>query len=200
MPELPQQMRARLERDYGLSSYDAATLTADREIAAYYEAVVDKLPSDPKLCANWVMGDISGYLNEEGKFFDSCPLLPTQLAQLLIRIKDGTISGKIAKEVFKQMWVKVSTHAMTWKNRDSQLDENLVDQIIESQGLKQISDSGELEKLVGEVIAANSKSVEEFKAGKEKAFNALVGQVMKVAKGKANPAQVNEILKKKLAE
>ena len=98
------------------------------------------------------------------------------------------------------MWVKVSTHAMTWKNRDSQLDENLVDQIIESQGLKQISDSGELEKLVGEVIAANSKSVEEFKAGKEKAFNALVGQVMKVAKGKANPAQVNEILKKKLAE
>ena len=200
LPELPQQMRARLERDYGLSSYDAATLTADREIAAYYEVVVDKLPSDPKLCANWVMGDISRYLNEEGKFYDSCPLLPTQLAQLLIRIKDGTISGKIAKEVFKQMWVKVSTHAMTWKNRDSQLDENLVDQIIESQGLKQISDSGELEKLVGEVIAANSKSVEEFKAGKEKAFNALVGQVMKVAKGKANPAQVNEILKKKLAE
>jgi aspartyl-tRNA(Asn)/glutamyl-tRNA(Gln) amidotransferase subunit B len=200
LPELPQQMRARLERDYGLSSYDAATLTADREIAEYYEAVVDKLPSDPKLCANWVMGDISRYLNEEGKFFDSCPLLPTKLAQLLIRIKDGTISGKIAKEVFKQMWVKVSTHAMTWKNRDSQLDENLVDQIIESQGLKQISDSGELEKLVGEVIAANSKSVEEFKAGKEKAFNALVGQVMKVAKGKANPAQVNEILKKKLAE
>ena len=200
LPELPQQMRTRLEGDYGLSSYDAATLTAGREIAEYYEAVVDKLPSDPKLCANWVMGDISRYLNEEGKFFDSCPLLPTQLAQLLIRIKDGTISGKIAKEVFKQMWVKVSTHAMTWKNRDSQLDENLVDQIIESQGLKQISDSGELEKLVGEVIAANSKSVEEFKAGKEKAFNALVGQVMKVAKGKANPAQVNEILKKKLAE
>jgi aspartyl-tRNA(Asn)/glutamyl-tRNA(Gln) amidotransferase subunit B len=200
LPELPQQMRARLERDYGLSSYDAATLTADREIAEYYEAVVDKLPSDPKLCANWVMGDISGYLNEEGKFFDSCPLPPTQLAQLLIRIKDGTISGKIAKEVFKQMWVKVSMHAMTWKNRDSQFDENLVDQIIESQGLKQISDSGELEKLIGEVIATNSKSVEEFKAGKEKAFNALVGQVMKVAKGKANPAQVNEILKKKLAE
>jgi aspartyl-tRNA(Asn)/glutamyl-tRNA(Gln) amidotransferase subunit B len=200
LPELPQQMRARLERDYGLSSYDAATLTADREIAEYYEAVVDKLPSDPKLCANWVMGDISGYLNEEGKFFDSCPLSPIQLVQLLIRINDGTISGKIAKEVFKQMWVKVSTRAMTWKNRDSQFDENLVDQIIESQGLKQISDSGELEKLVGEVIVANSKSVEEFKAGKEKAFNALVGQVMKVAKGKANPTQVNEILKKKLTE
>ena len=200
LPELPQQMRERLERDYGLSSYDATNLTADRETAEYYEAVVDKLPSDPKLCANWVMGEISSYLNEEGKFFNSCPLFPAQLAQLLMRIKDGTISGKLAKEVFKQMWMKVSMHAATWKRRDSQFDENLADQIIESQGLKQISDSGELEKLIGEVIVANLKSVEEFKAGKEKAFNSLVGQVMKAAKGKANPAQVNEILKKKLME
>jgi aspartyl-tRNA(Asn)/glutamyl-tRNA(Gln) amidotransferase subunit B len=198
LPELPQQMRARLERDYGLSIYDAATLTGDREIAEYYQAVIEKLPSDPKLCANWVMGDISAYLNDEGKFFDSCPLSPEQLAQLLARIKDGTISGKIAKEVFKQMWVKVSAQPVTWKRRDPGLGTNLADQIIESQGLKQISDSGELEKLVGEVIAAHTKSVEEFKAGKEKAFNALVGQVMKAAKGKANPAQVNEILKKKL--
>ncbi|SCY10513.1 Asp-tRNA(Asn)/Glu-tRNA(Gln) amidotransferase subunit GatB [Nitrosospira sp. Nsp13] len=200
LPELPQQMRARLERDYGLSIYDAATLTGDREIAEYYQAVIEKLPSDPKLCANWVMGDISAYLNDEGKFFDSCPLSPEQLAQLLARIKDGTISGKIAKEVFKQMWVKVSAQPVTWKRRDPGLGTNLADQIIESQGLKQISDSGELEKLVGEVIAANTKSVEEFKAGKEKAFNALVGQIMKAAKGKANPAQVNEILKKKLME
>ena len=198
LPELPQQMRARLERDYGLSTYDAAALIGDREIAEYYEAVVEKLPSDPKLCANWVMGDISAYLNDEGKFFDSCPLSPEQLAQLLARIKDGTISGKIAKEVFKQMWVKVSAQSVAWKRRDLGLGTNLADQIIESQGLKQISDSGELEKLVGEVIAANAKSVEEFKAGKEKAFNALVGQIMKAAKGKANPAQVNEILKKKL--
>ncbi|MDN5880877.1 MAG: Asp-tRNA(Asn)/Glu-tRNA(Gln) amidotransferase GatCAB subunit B, partial [Nitrosospira sp.] len=203
LPELPQQMHTRLERDYGLSAYDAASLTADREIAEYFEAVVDKLPSDPKLCANWVMGEISAYLNDEGRFFGDCPLSPGQLAQLLARIKDGTISGKMAKEVFRQMWLKaglIGKQATAWKGRDSQINENLADQIIESQGLRQISDSGELEKLVGEVMAANSKSVEEFKAGKEKAFNAIVGQVMKAAKGKANPAQVNEILKRKLME
>ncbi len=203
LPELPQQMRTRLEREYGLSAYDVATLTADREIAEYYEAVVDKLPSDPKLCANWVMGEISGYLNEEGRLFDECRLSPGQFAQLLTLIKDGTISGKIAKEVLKQMWLKagsVSEQATTWKSRDSQIDENLADQIIESQGLQQISDSGELERLVDEAIVANSKSVEEFKAGREKALNALVGQVMKAAKGKANPAQVNGILKKKLMD
>jgi aspartyl-tRNA(Asn)/glutamyl-tRNA(Gln) amidotransferase subunit B len=198
LPELPQQMRARFERDYKLSSYDASGLTADREIAEYYEAAVAKLPSDPKLCANWVMGELSGYLNNEDKSFDSCRLSPIQLAQLLTRIKDGTISGKIAKEVFRQMWTKTGQMVAGWKSRDLKLDENLADQIIDAQGLKQISDSGELEKLVEGVIAANTKSVEEFKAGKEKAFNALVGQVMKAAKGKANPGQVNEILKKKL--
>lgn len=203
LPELPQQMRNRFERGYGLSTYDAMNLTADRDIAEYYEAVVAKLPSDPKLCANWVMGEVSSYLNEEGKIFNSCPLFPIQLAQLLMRIKDGTISGKLAKEVFRQMWMKVSTasmHAMPWKSQNSSFDENLADQIIESQGLRQISDSAQLGKLVEEVIAANSKTVEEFKTGKEKAFNSLVGQVMKAARGKANPAQVNEILKKKLME
>ncbi|MGH8762311.1 MAG: Asp-tRNA(Asn)/Glu-tRNA(Gln) amidotransferase subunit GatB [Nitrosospira sp.] len=204
LPELPQEMRGRFAREYGLSGYDVTALTADREIAEYYEAVVDKLPSDPKLCANWVMGEISSYLNNEGKLFDRCPLSPRQLAQLLMRIKDGTISGKIAKEVLRQMWLAASSadvDTTKWKDRDSsRFDENLADRIIESQGLKQISDSGELEKLIGEVIVANSKSVEEFKAGREKAFNALVGQVMKAAKGKANPAQVNEIMKKKLAE
>jgi aspartyl-tRNA(Asn)/glutamyl-tRNA(Gln) amidotransferase subunit B len=198
LPELPAQMRIRLERDYELSSYDAATLTADREIAEYFEAVAGKLPSDPKLCANWVMGETSAYLNDEGKSFDHCPLSPGELAQLLIRIKDGTISGKMAKEVFRQMWIKRSAPATAWKSRHAQMDESLADQIIESQGLKQISDSGALEKLVDDVIAANPKSVEEFKAGKEKAFNALVGQAMKAAKGKANPAQVNEILRNKL--
>jgi aspartyl-tRNA(Asn)/glutamyl-tRNA(Gln) amidotransferase subunit B len=200
MPELPQDMRARLERDYGLSSYDAANLTADREIAQYYEMAVSQLPSDPKLCANWVTGELFGHLNEEGKTFGECPLSPIQLAQLLLRIKDGTISGKIAKEVFRQMWAKASESAPGSGSGNKQGVENLADEIIESQGLKQISDSGELEKLVARVIAENSKSVEEFKAGKEKAFNALVGQVMKAAKGKANPAQVNEILKKKLME
>ena len=198
LPELPQEMRLRLERDYSLSPYDASALTVDREIAGYFDATVVELPSDPKLCANWVMGELSGYLNERGKSFDSSPLSPVQLGQLLQRVKDGTISGKIAKEVFKQMWSRAGESG--WKSRDWKLDENLADRIIESQGLKQISDSGELERLVDEVIAANPKSVEEFKAGKEKAFNALVGQVMKAAKGKANPAQVNEILKKKLAE
>jgi aspartyl-tRNA(Asn)/glutamyl-tRNA(Gln) amidotransferase subunit B len=199
LPELPQQMRARFEHDYALSSYDASALTADREIAEYYEMTIAELPSDPKLCANWVMGELSGYLNDEDKSFDSCPLSPVQLAQLLTRIKDGTISGKIAKAVFKQMWAKAVQTGAGWKSRDSKLDENLADQIIDLHGLKQISDSGELEKLIEGVIAANAKSVEEFKGGKEKAFNALIGQVMKAAKGKANPAQVNEILKKKLA-
>ena len=196
MPELPQEMRLRLERDYSLSPYDASALTVDREIAGYFYAAVVELRSDPKLCANWVMGELSGYLNERGKLFDSSPLSPVQLGQLLQRVKDGTISGKIAKEVFKQMWSRAGESG--WKSRDWKLDENLADRIIESQGLKQISDSGELERLVDEVIAANAKSVEEFKAGKEKAFNALVGQVMKAAKGKANPAQVNEIMRRKL--
>jgi aspartyl-tRNA(Asn)/glutamyl-tRNA(Gln) amidotransferase subunit B len=198
LPELPSQMRSRLERDYGLSTYDAATLTADREIAEYFEAVARKFSSDPKLCANWVMGETSGYLNDEGKSFDHCPLSPGELAQLLTRIKDGTISGKMAKEVFRQMWTASGGQVTGWKSRQTNAGENLADQIIESQGLKQISDSGALEGLTDEVIAANPKSVEEFKAGKEKAFNALVGQVMKAARGKANPAQVNEILRNKL--
>jgi aspartyl-tRNA(Asn)/glutamyl-tRNA(Gln) amidotransferase subunit B len=198
LPELPAQMRTRLEQSLGLSPYDAAALTADREIAEYFDELAAKFPSEPKLCANWVMGETSAYLNNEGKSFDSCPLSPTQLAQLLMRIKDGTISGKIAKEVFRLMWIKVSERAATWKDTRPDEEANLADEVIESQGLKQISDSGALEKLVSEVLVANAKSVEEFKAGKEKAFNALVGQVMKAARGKANPAQVNEILKQKL--
>jgi aspartyl-tRNA(Asn)/glutamyl-tRNA(Gln) amidotransferase subunit B len=199
LPELPQQMRSRFEYDYGLSMYDALALTADRDNSEYYEAVAEKLPSDPKLCANWVMGEVSAYLNNEGNSFDACPLSPAQLAQLLLRIKDGTISGKIAKDVFRQMWAQANAESISWKNRKG-MDESLADRIIASQGLRQISDSSALEKLVQEVLAANPKSVEEFKAGKEKAFNALVGQVMKAARGKANPAQVNEILRKKLTE
>jgi aspartyl-tRNA(Asn)/glutamyl-tRNA(Gln) amidotransferase subunit B len=198
LPELPAQMRVRLERDYGLSSYDALTLTADREIAGYFVAVVSNFPSDPKLCANWVMGETSAHLNDEGKSFDQCPLSPRDLAQLLTRIKDGTISGKLAKEVFRQIWTERRDQATGWKSPQAKTDENLVDHIIESQGLQQISDSGALKKLIDDVIAANPKSVDEFKAGKEKAFNALVGQVMKAARGKANPAQVNEILTAKL--
>ena len=203
LPELPAQLRERLEREYGLSDYDAMALTVDRDIALYYEAVAARLPSDPKLCANWVMGDVSGYLNEDGMQFADCPLAPPQLAQLLIRIKDGTISGKIAKEVLRQMWDHLRAQERKqdpWWKRDEDTDKKLADRIIDSQGLKQISDSGALEKLVEEVMAAQTKSVEEFRSGKEKAFNALVGQVMKAARGKANPAQVNEILQRKLAE
>jgi aspartyl-tRNA(Asn)/glutamyl-tRNA(Gln) amidotransferase subunit B len=193
-------MRTRVERDYGLSSYDAATLTADRDIAEYFEAVARELPSDPKLCANWVMGETSAYINDEGKSFDRCPLSPGELAQLLTRIKDGTVSGKMAKEVFRQMWTARGDEVTDWKSRQANTDENLADQIIESQGLKQISDPGALEKLVRDVIAENPKSVEEFRSGKEKAFNALVGQVMKASKGKANPAQVSETLMRNLNE
>jgi aspartyl-tRNA(Asn)/glutamyl-tRNA(Gln) amidotransferase subunit B len=199
LPELPQQMRQRLERDHGLSAYDAAALTADREMAQYYEAVVARLPDDPKLCANWVMGEVSAHLNGVGKSFDGCPLSPAQLARLLGRIRDDTLSGRMAKDVFGRMWAQAGDDPVAWKDRKEQAGEDLADRIIESQGLRQVLDEGELEGWIDAVIAANARSVEEFRAGKEKAFNALVGQVMKAARGKANPARVNELLKKKLA-
>ena len=182
MPELPQAMCARFQSQYGLSSYDAATLTADRGLAAYFEATTSTSKTDAKLAANWVMGDLASRLNESDLGANAAPVTPFALAGLLKRIEDGTISGKIAKDVFAAMWQ----------------GEGSADAIIEAKGLKQISDSGALEKIVGEVLAANPKSVEEFRAGKEKAFNALVGQAMKASKGKANPAQINEILKRRL--
>ncbi len=184
MPELPEAMQARFERDYGLSAYDAATLTAARETAAYFEqAVAAAGTGNAKLCANWVMGELAARLNREEKDVAAAPLAPAQLAGLVARIADGTISGKIAKEVFEALWNGEAASA---------------DAIIEARGLKQISDTGALEKIIDEVLAANPKSVEEFRAGKEKAFNALVGQAMKATRGKANPQQVNELLKKKL--
>jgi aspartyl-tRNA(Asn)/glutamyl-tRNA(Gln) amidotransferase subunit B len=183
LPELPQAKRARYQRDWGLSAYDAATLTASRETADYFEQVVAALPSDPKLCANWVMGEVSSWLNNEGIEISHCPVAPGSLAALLARIRDGTISGKIAKEVFQGMW----------------RGEGGADAIIEKRGLKQISDGGAIERLVDEVIAANPGPVAEYRAGKEKAFNSLVGQVMKATRGKANPGQVTEILKAKLS-
>jgi aspartyl-tRNA(Asn)/glutamyl-tRNA(Gln) amidotransferase subunit B len=185
MPELPEAMQARFERDYGLSAYDAATLTAARETAAYFEqAVAAAGTANAKLCANWVMGELAARLNREEKDIAAAPLAPAQLAGLVARIADGTISGKIAKEVFEALWNCEAASA---------------DAIIEARGLKQISDTGALEKIIDEVLAANPKSVEEFRAGKEKAFNALVGQAMKATKGKANPQQVNDLLRKKLA-
>jgi len=183
LPELPQQKQVRYQSEWGLSAYDASSLTASHALAEYFEVVVGKLPkADPKLAANWVMGELSGTLNKEGLDITASKINAASLAGLLARIQDGTLSGKLAKEVFAAMWA----------------GEGEADAIIEAKGLKQMSDSSEIEKIVDEVLAANQKSVEEFRAGKDKAFNALVGQVMKASKGKANPAQVNEILKKKL--
>jgi aspartyl-tRNA(Asn)/glutamyl-tRNA(Gln) amidotransferase subunit B len=157
-------------------------------MATYYEAVVAKAGKEnAKAAANWMMGDVSSTLNREGVSINEAPVEASQLALLLARIADGTISNKAGKEVFAAMWEAKST------------DENLADIVIEQKGLKQISDTGALEAIVDEVLAANAKSVEQYRAGKEAAINALIGQTMKASKGKANPAQVTELLKKKLA-
>ncbi|SCU76673.1 Aspartyl/glutamyl-tRNA(Asn/Gln) amidotransferase subunit B [Cupriavidus necator] len=186
LPELPAAMQARFVSQYGLSAYDATTLTATKAFATYYEAVVaDAGAANAKPAANWLMGDVASQLNREGIAIDAAPVTPAQLAKLLARIADGTVSNNTAKkDVFPAMWA--GEHGGD------------ADAIIAAKGLKQMSDTGELEKIIDDVLAANAKSVEEFRAGKEKAFNALVGQAMKATKGKANPAQVNELLKKKL--
>jgi aspartyl-tRNA(Asn)/glutamyl-tRNA(Gln) amidotransferase subunit B len=181
LPELPQAKHERYVSAFGLNPYDASQLTASRETADYFEALAAKL-KDPKLGANWVMGELSARLNREGLEITASPISADALAGLLGRIADGTISGKIAKDVFDAMWA----------------GEGSADAIIEKKGLKQISDAGAIEKIVDEVIAANAQQVADYRGGKEKAFNSLVGQVMKASKGKANPAQVNEILKKRL--
>ena len=182
MPELPQAMKARFEQEYGLSAYDAGALTASRAIASYFSDAT-KAGADPKLAANWIMGSISAKLNEEDSEISASPVSSAMLAGLLKRISDNTISNKIAREVFEAMWT----------------GEGEADAIIEKKGLKQVTDSGAIEALIDEVLAANVAMVEEFRAGREKAFNALVGQAMKASRGKANPAQVNEVLRKKLA-
>jgi len=188
MPELPAAMRARFTGDYGLPEYDSLILTSSQEMATYYEALVAKAGKEnAKAAANWMMGDVSSTLNREGVSINESPVEASQLALLIKRIADGTISNKAAKEVFAAMWEARS------------VDENLADIVIEQKGLKQISDSGALEAIVDQVIAANEKSVEQYRAGKEAAINALIGQAMKASKGKANPAQLTELLKKKLA-
>ena len=185
MPELPAEMKLRFAPDYGLSAYDAAMLTVSRETAAYFEDCVAAAGREnAKLCANWLMGELAARLNKEGGEIAAAPISPLQLAALVRRIADGTISNKIGREVFDALW-----------NGDAQD----VDELISARGLKQITDGGAIEALIAEVLAANPKSVEEFRAGKEKAFNALVGQLMKATKGKANPQQVNELLRRKLS-
>jgi aspartyl-tRNA(Asn)/glutamyl-tRNA(Gln) amidotransferase subunit B len=188
MPELPAAMRERFIRDYGLPEYDALILTSSQAMATYYEAVVAKAGKDnAKAAANWLMGDVSSALNRADVGIEESPVEASQLALLLKRIADGTISNNAAKKVFSLMWDAQSE------------DEHLADAIIEREGLKQISDTGALEAIVDEVLAGNAKSVEQYRAGKEAAINALIGQCMKASKGKANPAQVTELLKKKLA-
>ncbi|CAB3722683.1 Aspartyl/glutamyl-tRNA(Asn/Gln) amidotransferase subunit B [Trinickia soli] len=194
MPELPAAMQQRFQKDYGLTPYDASVLTSSKAMARYFETVIAKLSDvkdaavmQAKGVANWIMGDVSAQLNRDGLEIDACPVSAAQLALVLQRIADGTISNKIAKEIFLAIWEEKAT------------DEGAADRIIEAKGLKQISDTGALEAIIDEVLAANQKSVEEFRAGKEKAFNALIGQAMKATKGKANPQQVNELLKKKLS-
>ena len=181
MPELPQALQARFTSEYQLSSYDASTLTASRAQADYFVAVVNA-GAEPKQAANWVMGALSAKLNAEEKTIADSPVSAAQLAALLKRIADNTISNNAAKQVFEGLWA----------------GEGEVDAIIEAKGLKQVSDSGAIEAIINEVLAANQAMVEEYRSGKDKAFNALVGQCMKASKGKANPAQVNELLKKTL--
>jgi aspartyl-tRNA(Asn)/glutamyl-tRNA(Gln) amidotransferase subunit B len=188
MPELPGAMKARFESDYGLSAYDATTLTASLEIARFFEASVATADANAaKSCANWVMGDLAARLNREEKEIAASPVSAAQLGGLIARIADNTISNNIAKKVFDALW-----------NGEGGSAANAADEIIEKQGLRQITDTGAIEAIIDEVLAANAKSVEEFKAGKEKAFNALVGQAMKATRGKANPQQVNDLLRKKL--
>ncbi|MBI2307039.1 MAG: Asp-tRNA(Asn)/Glu-tRNA(Gln) amidotransferase subunit GatB [Rhodocyclales bacterium] len=185
MPELPEAKKQRFIADYGLSAYDATTLTASLEVADFYEATVavaGKAAAKP--CANWVMVDLAARLNKDERELADSPVAAAQLGGLVARIADNTISNNIAKKVFEALWNGEGSSA---------------DEIIEKQGLKQITDSGAIEKLIDEVLAANAAMVAEFKAGKEKAFNALVGQAMKATKGKANPQQVNELLKQKLS-
>ncbi len=188
MPELPVAMKARFLAEFGdagLTAYDATTLTASLEMARFFEeAVTVAGRAGAKLCANWIMGDLSARLNKDGRDIADSPVSAAQLAGLVARISDATLSNAIGKKVFDALW-----------NGEGET----ADAVIEAQGLKQITDSGAIEKIIDEVLAANQKSVEEFRAGKEKAFNALVGQCMKATKGKANPQQVNDSLRKKLA-
>ncbi|HEY2675902.1 MAG TPA: Asp-tRNA(Asn)/Glu-tRNA(Gln) amidotransferase subunit GatB [Steroidobacteraceae bacterium] len=184
LPELPDEKAARFASEFGLSAYDAGVLCASRELGAYFEAVVSALgASHAKLAANWVMGELSGALNREGLDIERARVNPAQLTGLLARIGDQTISGKIAKDVFEAMWTEGKT----------------ADAVIEAKGLRQITDSGAIEAVIDSVIAANAAQLADYRAGKDKLFGFFVGQVQKATGGKANPAQLNELLKAKLA-
>ena len=183
MPELPAAQRERFVTTFGLTAYDASLLTGSRELARYFEQAASGLSGQlPKMVANWMTGALAAKLNEAGVEIDAARIAPAQLRALVERVADGTLSSKTAREVFDALWT----------------GEGEVDAIVERRGLRQISDSAELDRLADEVLAANAQQVADYRAGKGKAFNALVGQVMKASKGKANPQQVNEILRRKL--
>jgi aspartyl-tRNA(Asn)/glutamyl-tRNA(Gln) amidotransferase subunit B len=183
LPELPDQKAARFVRDFSLSAYDAGVLSASRELGAYFEAVVAGIGErHAKLAANWVMGELSGALNRDGVDIEHSRVDPGHLTGLLKRIADDTISGKIAKEVFEAMWSEGKS----------------ADDIIEAKGLRQITDAGAIESVIDAIIAANPKQLADYRSGKDKLFGFFVGQVQKATGGKANPAQLNELLKAKL--
>jgi aspartyl-tRNA(Asn)/glutamyl-tRNA(Gln) amidotransferase subunit B len=183
LPELPHDKQARYESELGLTAYDAGVLTSSREMADFFETALAAVPGEAKLVANWISGELSAQLNRDGLEMAQCPISAQQLGGVLLRIKDNTISNSGAKEVFRTMWAEGGE----------------ADAIIEAKGLKQVSDAGAIEKIVDEVLAANADKVAEYRSGKDKLFGFFVGQAMKASKGQANPAQLNEILKKKLA-
>ena len=183
LPELPDARRARLEKEYGLSDYDAGIITSSRAMAEYFDAVV-ATGADPKLAANWIMGDLAKNLNEDGIDITKSPVSAERLGKMIGLIMKDTISGKIAKKVFKEMWT----------------NEDDPEKIVKDKGLVQITDTGAIEAAVDAAIAANPKAVAEYKGGKKKAIGALVGQVMKATRGKANPQMVNKMLAEKLAD
>ncbi len=185
LPELPNEKRDRFINELGLSLYDASVLTSSRELADYFESVLAETGGKaPKICANWVTVELNGALNNAGLEIDASPLSAKQLASVINRIEDNTISGKIAKQIFAALWNGEGADA---------------DAIIEAQGLKQVTDTGAIEAMIDEVIAANPDQLQQYREGKEQLFGYFVGQVMKASKGKANPGQVNDILKQKLA-
>ena len=208
MAELPRTMAARFVADYGLPEYDATTLTQSKAMAAYFEAAA-KACGQPKLASNWIMGEVSRRLNNEGRDFAAVPVESAKLAWMIRLIADGTISNHGAKQVFENLWTTGSAAVLNASMAGFQMQagdapqrdpaEMAVRAIVEQLGLKQMNDSGALEKIIDEVIAANPDNVAQFRAGKDKAFNALVGQAMKASKGKANPQQVNDLLRAKLA-
>jgi len=193
MAELPRVMAERFVSQYKLPEYDATTLTQSKAMAAYFETAA-QVCEQPKLASNWVMGEISRRLNTSDSGFDHIPVSATQLGAVILRIHDNTISNNAAKDVFDALWNDAATSSA---DKADALQE--VDAVIDAKGLKQMNDSGALEAIIDEVLAANPDNVAQYRAGKDKAFNALVGQAMKASKGKANPAQVNEMLKKKLS-